>query len=122
MSGMDQRIRFCLRVARGQAATDSLWYSSSVQAASGGITAVVDHALNAYGPVDDRVPRAVRGAKTVIDYGLHPTLMKPTEKVFAEMHDVVAEGHTSFKIFMTGLAGYGSRKASSRSAPSNWRA
>jgi dihydropyrimidinase len=85
------------------------WYSSSVQAACGGVTTVVDYALahpnqsmiECLGQCEARAK-----SKTVIDYGLHPTLMKPTEKTIAEMRDVVAEGHTSFKIFMTGLAGF----------------
>ena len=41
--------------------------------------------------------------KTVIDYGLHPTLFSPDDQMIQEMGDLVAEGHTSFKIFMTEL-------------------
>jgi dihydropyrimidinase len=85
------------------------WYSSSVQAACGGITTVVDYALTH--PGQSMIEclgqcEARAKSKTVIDYGLHPTLMKPTDKIIAEMRDVVAEGHTSFKIFMTGLSGF----------------
>lgn len=85
------------------------WYSSSVQAACGGVTTVVDYALTH--PDQSLIEcltqwEARAKAKTVIDYGLHPTLMKPTDKIIAEMADVVAEGHTSFKVFMTGLAGF----------------
>ena len=42
--------------------------------------------------------------KAIIDYGLHPAILEPTPKIIAEMADAVAEGHTSFKLFMIGLA------------------
>ncbi len=85
------------------------WYSSTAQAACGGVTTVVDYALTH--PDQSLIEclnqwEARAKSKTIIDYGLHPTLMKPTDKIIAEMADVVAEGHTSFKVFMTGLAGF----------------
>ncbi|MGD9764128.1 MAG: dihydropyrimidinase [Candidatus Binatia bacterium] len=98
----------CETVLLGEETADD-WYSSSAQAACGGITTVVDYALT---HPDQSIIECLQQwearakPKTIIDYGLHPTLMKPSDKIIAEMPDVVAEGHTSFKIFMTGLAGF----------------
>ncbi len=83
------------------------FHSSTVQAACGGITTIIDYALASPGqPLLNALEnwnRMARG-KTVIDYGLHPALFKPNERILAEMADVVSEGYPSFKIFMTGLA------------------
>lgn len=98
----------CETELSGEQSADD-WYSSSVQAACGGVTTVVDYALT---HPDQSLIECLElwesraKSKTIIDYGLHPTLMKPTEKIIAEMADVVAEGHTSFKIFMTGFAAF----------------
>jgi dihydropyrimidinase len=81
--------------------------SSTVQAACGGVTTIIDYVLPAPGQsLIDAVQTWVEKAKnkTLIDYGLHPTLFKPNDQTLQEMGDLVAEGHTSFKIFMTGLA------------------
>ena len=78
-----------------------------MQAACGGVTTIIDYALGGSGQSLleglEQWNRMARG-KTVIDYGLHPALFKPSERTLAEMADVVSEGYTSFKIFMTGLA------------------
>jgi len=42
--------------------------------------------------------------KAVIDYGLHPAILDPTPQIIAEMADAVADGYTSFKLFMIGMA------------------
>ena len=83
------------------------FYSSTVQAACGGVTTIVDYALT--GPDQSLLDcleqwnQTARG-KTVIDYGLHSTLYRPSERIVSEMADVVSERYTSFKVFMTGLA------------------
>ena len=85
------------------------WTSSTIQAACGGVTTVVDYALAGGGQsLIDGLEQcdATAKPKAVIDYGLHPVLFKPSDKIIAEMRDVVAEGYTSFKIFMTGLASF----------------
>lgn len=83
------------------------FYSSTLQAACGGVTTLVDYALTRPDqPLLECLEqwnRMARG-KTVIDYGLHSTLFKPSERIISEMADVVSEGYTSFKVFMTGLA------------------
>ena len=82
------------------------FHSSTVQAAYGGVTTIIDYVFPAPGQslieaVEGWIAKAKN--KTVIDYGLHPTLFKPNDQTLQEMGDLVAEGHTSFKIFMTGL-------------------
>ncbi len=90
----------------GQRTVDD-FHSSTVQAACGGVTTIIDYVLPAAGQsLIDAVQSWNDKArdKTIIDYGLHPTLFKPDDQTLQEMGDLVAEGHTSFKIFMTGLA------------------
>lgn len=85
------------------------FYSSTAQAACGGVTTVVDYALAGEGqPLIEALEQwnAMATGKTVIDYGLHPVLYKPSDQIVAEMADVAAEGYTSFKVFMTGLAAF----------------
>ena len=82
------------------------FHSSTVQAACGGVTTVIDYVFPAPGQsliAAVESWKAKAKDKTVIDYGLHPTLFKPDDQMLQEMGDLVAEGHTSFKIFMTGL-------------------
>ena len=81
------------------------FYSSTVQAAYGGVTTIVDYALGA--PNQTLLQsleqwNAMARNKTIIDYGLHSVLFKTHERTVAEMAEVVAEGYTSFKIFTTG--------------------
>ena len=85
------------------------WYSSTAQAACGGVTTVIDYALTG----EDQSLRecldgwdAAASRKSVIDYGLHPALFKPSDRIIEEMPEIVSDGFTSFKIFMTGLAGF----------------
>jgi dihydropyrimidinase len=82
------------------------FYSSTAAAACGGVTTIVDYAFPDRGQgLQDAIETWIRNGtgKSVIDYGIHPVLREPTDKVIAEMADVVAEGFTSFKIFMTAL-------------------
>jgi dihydropyrimidinase len=85
------------------------FYSSTLQAACGGVTTIIDYVLAAPGqPLLEGLEqwnRMARG-KTLIDYGLHPVLFKPSERTISEMADVVSEGYTSFKIFMPGIADF----------------
>lgn len=83
------------------------FHTSTIMAACGGITTVVDYVLPEPGQsLTDAVEawNAKARGKTVIDYGLHPTLFKPTERTRGEMADLASDGYTSFKIFMTGMA------------------
>jgi dihydropyrimidinase len=82
------------------------FYSATAAAACGGVTTIVDYAFPDTGQgLQDAIETWIRNGtgKAVIDYGIHPVLREPTDRVIAEMADAVAEGFTSFKIFMTAL-------------------
>ena len=82
------------------------FYSSTAAAACGGVTTIVDYAFPDAGQgLQDAIETWIKNGtgKSVIDYGIHPVLREPTDEVIAEMADAVAEGFTSFKIFMTAL-------------------
>ena len=89
----------------GQETADD-FHSSTVAAACGGITTICDYAFPEPGQSlqDCLVRWNQRGEKSVIDYGLHPTIFQPGEHTLSEMRDCVADGYTSFKIFMIGFS------------------
>src|SRR5215471_16017495 len=83
------------------------FYSGTSAAACGGVTTIVDYALpepgqSIQGSVEAWQKKAQ--GKAVIDYGLHPAILEPTQKIIDEMAEAVADGYTSFKLFMIGLA------------------
>ncbi|MEW6299586.1 MAG: dihydropyrimidinase [Thermodesulfobacteriota bacterium] len=83
------------------------FYSGTVAAACGGVTTIVDYALpepgqSIQGSVEAWQKKAQ--GKAVIDYGFHPAILEPSERIIAEMADAVADGYTSFKLFMIGMA------------------
>jgi dihydropyrimidinase len=83
------------------------FYSGTVAAACGGVTTIVDYVLpepgqSIQGSVEAWQQKAQ--GKAIIDYGLHPVILEPTPKIIAEMADAVADGYTSFKLFMIGMA------------------
>jgi dihydropyrimidinase len=83
------------------------FYSGTAAAACGGVTTIIDYALPEPGQsIQGSVEAWQKKAqdKAVIDYGLHPAILEPTQKILDEMADAVADGHTSFKLFMIGMA------------------
>lgn len=83
------------------------FYSGTVAAACGGVTTIVDYALpepgqSIQGSIEAWQQKA--RSKAVIDYGLHPAILEPTQRIIDEMAEAVADGYTSFKLFMIGLA------------------
>jgi len=83
------------------------FYSGTLSAACGGVTTIVDYALpepgqSIQGSIEAWQKKA--HGKAVIDYGLHPAILDPTPQIIAEMADAVADGYTSFKLFMIGMA------------------
>lgn len=90
----------------GQRTADD-FYSGTVAAACGGVTTIVDYAFpergqSIQGSIEAWQQKAQ--GKAVIDYGLHPAIFEPTPQIIAEMADAVADGYTSFKLFMIGIA------------------
>lgn len=73
-------------------------------AACGGTTTIVDFSIQSKG-------KSLRDAtktwhekaegKAVIDYGLHISLTDMTEDVMNEIPEIIADGYSSFKLFMT---------------------
>jgi dihydropyrimidinase len=83
------------------------FYSGTAAAACGGITTIIDYALPEPGQsIQGSIEAWQKKAqdKAVIDYGLHPVILEPTQKIIDEMADAVADGHSSFKLFMIGMA------------------
>ncbi len=83
------------------------FYSGTAAAACGGVTTIVDYALPEPGQsIQGSIEAWQKKAqdKAVIDYGLHPAILEPTQKIIDEMADAVADGHSSFKLFMIGMA------------------
>lgn len=83
------------------------FYSGTVAAACGGVTTIIDYALPEHGQsIQGSIEAWQKKArdKAVIDYGLHPAILEPTQNIIDEMADAVADGHTSFKLFMIGMA------------------
>jgi dihydropyrimidinase len=102
--GVDVHTHADLNLMGMQTADD--FYSATVAAAYGGVTTIIDYAFPEPGHslmsgVNAWIEKAT--PKAVIDYGLHATMLEPTDQNIAEMKDVVAEGHTSFKIYMIEL-------------------
>jgi dihydropyrimidinase len=83
------------------------FYSGTTAAACGGVTTIIDYALPTPGQsIQGSVEAWQKKAqdKAIIDYGLHPVILEPTQKIIDEMADAVADGHSSFKLFMIGMA------------------
>ncbi|MCH8110756.1 MAG: dihydropyrimidinase [Proteobacteria bacterium] len=99
--GVDAHTHADLNLMGMQTADD--FHSATVAAACGGVTTIIDYAVPSPGEtlmtgINNWIEKAKHRA--VIDFGLHATVLEPTERNIAEMADIVAEGHTSFKIYM----------------------
>jgi dihydropyrimidinase len=71
-------------------------------AAFGGTTTIVDFAIQGYGePLRPGLDAWHEKAQpTFLDYGLHMIVREVNDQVLEEMHTLVGEGVTSFKLFM----------------------
>lgn len=77
--------------------------SGTIAAAHGGTTSIVDFAIQYRGQTLREALDAWHAkaqGKAVIDYGFHMIITELTDAVEAEMDAMVAEGVTSFKLFM----------------------
>ena len=81
------------------------FHSGTVAAACGGVTTLIDYALPGPGqtPLETiETWHAKARDKAVIDYGFHVAVFEPDDAAIQQIPDVIAEGHSSFKIFMMG--------------------
>lgn len=81
------------------------FYTGTVAAACGGVTTILDYAI----PGPNQTPlqtvetwHAKARNKAIIDYGFHVAVFQPNDTAIQQVPDVIAEGHSSFKIFMMG--------------------
>jgi dihydropyrimidinase len=77
--------------------------TGTTAAAFGGTTTIVDFAVQGFGePLEkarDAWMKKARG-KAVVDYGLHMIVRDVSDRVLREMETMVADGISSFKLFM----------------------
>ncbi|MEM3684450.1 MAG: dihydropyrimidinase [Conexivisphaerales archaeon] len=80
------------------------FYSGTVSAAAGGITTIIDFAVQQKGEL---LSEAVKnwhekaGKKAVVDYSFHVIFRDVNERTLNEVKDVITSGITSFKVFTT---------------------
>ena len=102
--GIDSHVHFDQPSEDGSIMADD-FLSGTVSAACGGTTTVIPFACQQKGrslreAVDDYHHRV--GDKPVIDYAFHLIVTDPTPEVLEkELPALIAEGYTSFKIYMT---------------------
>ncbi len=81
------------------------FHSGTVAAACGGVTTLIDYALPGPGQAPLETIQAWHAKardKAVIDYGFHIAIFEPDDRAIQQIPDVIADGHSSFKIFMMG--------------------
>ena len=107
--GIDTHTHLAHPIGRLGVTTADDFYTGTVAAAFGGVTTIVDFALQDQGGTlaaarDGRL--AVIAPDAVIDYGFHIIVTDVNEAVLGEIEALVASGFPSFKIYMT----YGDKK------------
>jgi dihydropyrimidinase len=102
--GIDSHVHFDQPTGDGSVMADD-FLSGTTSAACGGTTTVIPFACQQKGhtlreAIDDYHRRA--GRKPVIDYAFHLIVTDPTPEILRdELPALIAEGYTSFKIYMT---------------------
>ena len=89
---------------QGLQSVEDFW-SGTVAAACGGVTTLIDYALPGPGQTPLETIQALHAKardKAVIDYGFHVAIFEPDDAAIQQIPDVIADGHSSFKIFMMG--------------------
>ncbi len=101
--GIDVHTHFDLDVGIAVAQDD--FYTGTIAAACGGTTTIVDHV--AFGPkgcpLDYQIKHyhELADSKAVIDYSFHGVIQHVNENVLDMMEKQIADGITSYKIYMT---------------------
>lgn len=101
--GVDVHTHFDLDVGIARA-TDS-FYTGTVAAACGGTTTIVDHM--GFGPKDCALDHQVKvyhemaDGQAVIDYGFHGVIQHVNEEILDQMGELIREGITSYKVYLT---------------------
>jgi dihydropyrimidinase len=77
--------------------------SGTISAAFGGTTTVIPFAAQHRGAsmVDVVADYRERARKAVVDHAFHMIVSDPSEKVMAELPELIREGYSSLKLFMT---------------------
>lgn len=101
--GVDVHTHMDLDLGKYRVADD--FYTGTVSAAFGGTTTIVDHI--AFGPKGCNLHHKIdeyhnlANGKSIIDYSFHGVFQHVDEHVLNEMKELVEEGISSFKIYMT---------------------
>lgn len=107
--GIDTHTHLAHPIGRLGVTTADDFYTGTVAAAFGGVTTILDFALQEKGEslaaARDRRLATIE-PDVVIDYGFHIIVTDVNEDVLSEMPDLIAGGFPSFKIYMT----YGDKK------------
>lgn len=102
--GIDTHTHMAHPIDRMGITTADDFHTGTVAAACGGVTTIIDFALQRKG---DRLAEVMErrleevAADAVVDYGLHMIVTDVRDDVIAELPELIAAGHPSFKIYMT---------------------
>jgi dihydropyrimidinase len=102
--GIDTHVHLAHPIDRLGIKTADDFHTGTVAAACGGVTTIIDFALQRRGDSlvqarDDRLREV--DAEAVIDYGLHVIVTDVRDDVLAEIPALIGEGFPSFKVYMT---------------------
>jgi dihydropyrimidinase len=94
-----------INLQAGSCHTSDNFFTGTRAAVCGGTTTIIEHM--AFGPANcslhyqiDQYKNAIKG-KAVINCGLHGVIQHVDRSILAEMEQLMAEGITSFKIYLT---------------------
>lgn len=102
--GIDTHTHMAHPIDRMGITTADDFHTGTVAAACGGVTTIIDFALQRKGDrLADVMERRLDevAVDAVVDYGLHMIVTDVRDDVLAELPELVAAGHPSFKIYMT---------------------
>ncbi|MCS5701640.1 MAG: dihydropyrimidinase [Acidobacteria bacterium] len=102
--GIDSHVHLQHPIDRLSIETADDFHTGTVAAACGGVTSIVDFALQRHGEtLREAVSRRLKDAngKPVIDYGFHIIVTDVRDDVLEEIPALIEEGFPSYKIYMT---------------------